>query len=45
MRHATIGETWDTYGHLFPDDADLGRGAIDALMSAAADQVRTEQPG
>jgi hypothetical protein len=22
----------DTYGHLFPDQDDLGRGAIDALL-------------
>lgn len=45
LRHATIAETMDTYGHLFPDDGDLGRGAVEALMSAAADQVRTEQSG
>jgi hypothetical protein len=31
----------DTYGHLFPDDEDLGRGAVDAMVTAAlADQQR-----
>ena len=30
------GETMDTYGHLFPDASEHGRGAIDA-MSAPAD--------
>jgi integrase len=34
LGHATIGETMDTYGHLFPDDDDLGRGAFDALFTA-----------
>jgi integrase len=27
LGHATIAETMDTYGHLFPDSEDLGRGA------------------
>jgi integrase len=45
MRHATIAETMDTYGHLFPDSEDLGRGAVEAALSAAADQVRTRQSG
>ncbi|WP_203883307.1 tyrosine-type recombinase/integrase [Planotetraspora kaengkrachanensis] len=25
LGHATIAKTMDTYGHLFPDDEDLGR--------------------
>ena len=29
----------DTYGHLFPDAEDLGRGAIDAIFAV----VLTEQ--
>jgi integrase len=29
MRHATLAETMDTYGHLFPDHEALGRGALD----------------
>ena len=33
LGHATITETMDTYGHLFPDAEDLGRGAIDAIFA------------
>jgi integrase len=32
LGHAMIAETMDTYGHLFPDQDDLGRGVIDALL-------------
>jgi integrase len=35
LGHATITETMDTYGHLFPDAEDLGRGAIDAVFAMA----------
>jgi integrase len=35
LGHATISETMDTYGHLFPDAEDLGRGAIDAVLAVA----------
>ncbi|GII59111.1 hypothetical protein Pth03_75000 [Planotetraspora thailandica] len=34
LGHATIAETMDTYGHLFPDDEDLGRGAVEAMIAA-----------
>jgi integrase len=34
LGHATISETMDTYGHLFPDAEDLGRGDIDAIFAA-----------
>jgi integrase len=33
--HATIAETMDTYGHLFPDASEHGRGAIDAMFASA----------
>lgn len=33
LGHATITETMDTYGHLFPDAEDLGCGAIDAIFA------------
>jgi integrase len=41
LGHATIAETMDTYGHLFPDAEDLGRTAVDqALAPALAEQER-----
>jgi hypothetical protein len=36
LGHATIAETMNTYGHLFPDADDLGRGAIDTAFGAAS---------
>lgn len=36
MGHASITETFDTYGHLFPDHEDLGRGAMDAVLRLAS---------
>lgn len=35
LGHATIAETMDTYGHPFPDDEDLGRGAIESVIKPA----------
>jgi integrase len=35
LGHATMAETWDTYGHLFPDDEEIGRGAIESLLGEA----------
>ncbi|MFI6496664.1 tyrosine-type recombinase/integrase [Nonomuraea typhae] len=44
LGHATISETFDTYGHLFPDDEDLGRGAIDAkIKKDLAEQKRNKK--
>jgi hypothetical protein len=44
LGHATITETMDTYGHLFPDAEDLGRGAVDAIFAAAlTEQGRNQQ--
>ncbi len=34
MGHATLAETTDTYGHLFPDAEDLGRTAVDQALGA-----------
>ena len=43
LGHATITETMDTYGHLFPDAEDLGRGAIDAIFAVTpAEQERNQ---
>lgn len=38
LRHATLAETMDTYGHLFPDHEDLGRGALDAMFGPRVPQ-------
>jgi integrase len=35
LGHASISETMDTYGHLYPSGLDVGRGAIDAHYAAA----------
>jgi hypothetical protein len=41
LGHATIAETMDTYGHLFPDSKELGRGAVEAALAGAlAEQER-----
>jgi len=41
LGHATMAETMDTYGHLFPDAEELGRTAVDdALAQALAEQGR-----
>lgn len=46
LGHATIAETMDTYGHLFPDDEDLGRGAVETVLAnARAEQGRNERAG
>jgi integrase len=36
LGHATITETMDTYGHLWPDDDDRTRAAVDDVLGAAA---------
>jgi hypothetical protein len=43
LGHATITETMDTYGHLFPDAEDLGRGAIDAIFATALPEQERNQ--
>lgn len=43
LGHATIAETKDTYGHLFPSAEDSGRGAIDSLLGVPADYLRTRE--
>jgi integrase len=35
LGHATITETVDTYGQLFPDADESGRGALDAMFTAS----------
>jgi integrase len=41
MGHASVTETFDTYGHLFPDSHDSTRDAIDAAFSKPRDAVVT----
>jgi integrase len=41
LRHASAKTTLDTYGHLWPDTEESTRSAIDAVLSARADSVRT----
>jgi integrase len=43
LGHATIAETMDTYGHLFPESEDLGRGAIDAILNQALTERERNQ--
>jgi hypothetical protein len=43
LSHATITETMDTYGHLFPDAEDLGHGAIDAIFAVAPTEQERNQ--
>jgi hypothetical protein len=44
LGHATITETTDSYGHLFPDAEDLGRGAIAATFTAGNFFVAASRP-
>lgn len=41
VRHASAKTTLDTYGHMWPDSDESTRAAVDAVLSARADTVRT----
>jgi integrase len=41
LRHASAVTTLDTYGHLFPDTEEATRAAVDAVLVARADCLRT----
>jgi len=43
LGHASAKETLDTYAHLWPDSEDETRSAVDAVLGAPADSVRTEK--
>jgi integrase len=45
MRHASAKTTLDTYGHLWPDSDDSTRAAVDAVLAARADFLRTREGG
>lgn len=41
LGHASAVETLDTYSHLWPDSEDRTRDAVDSVIGATADQLRT----
>lgn len=43
LGHADAGLTLNVYSHLWPDEEDRTRVAVDALLGALADSARTEQ--
>lgn len=43
LGHAHAAETLDTYSHLWPDSEDRTRLAIDSVLGAPADYVRTRE--
>ena len=45
LQHASGKTTLDTYGHLWPDRDDSTRAAIEAVMVARADSLRTAEGG
>lgn len=45
LRHASAKTTLDTYGHLWPDTDDSTRAAIEVVMAARADNLRTAEGG
>lgn len=45
MRHASATTTLNTYGHLWPDSDHSTRAAIEAVMAARADHLRTAEGG
>jgi integrase len=45
LRHASAKTTLDTYAHLWPDADESTRAAIDVVMAARADYLRTAAKG
>ncbi len=43
LGHASAAESLDTYSHLWPDSEDRTRQAVDAVLAASADSVRTSE--
>ena len=43
LRHASATTTLDVYGHLFPDQDEATRTAIEAVLVARADNLRTRE--
>ena len=45
MSHASAKTTLETNGHLWPDSDDSTRAAIDVVMAAREDNLRTAEGG
>jgi integrase len=45
LGHASAVETLDTYSHLWPDSEDRTREAVDEVLGAAEDLLRTDEVG
>lgn len=43
LGHASAAETLDTYSHLWPDNDDRTREAVDAVLGSPADSLRTRE--
>lgn len=43
LRHASAKTTLDTYGHMWPDSDESTRSAVEAVLAARADCLRTEE--
>ncbi|GGR80242.1 site-specific integrase [Micromonospora fulviviridis] len=43
LRHGSAKTTLDTYGHMFPDSDEATRSAVDAVLVARADSLRTRE--
>jgi len=43
LRHASATTTLDTYGHLWPDSDEATRSAVEAVLVARADSLRTQE--
>ena len=41
LGHSSAQETLDTYSHMWPDSEDLTRAAVDVVLGATADYLRT----
>jgi hypothetical protein len=42
LGHASATVTLNVYGHFMPDDEDRTRAAVDLVLGASEDQLRTE---
>lgn len=43
LRHASATTTLDTYGHLWPDEDEATRTAVETVLVARADSLRTTE--